>query len=395
MKSYRVALSLILTCCPFPAFAVTLQWSIPAGDRMEMTRTAQVKFLVNEKAEKSYEERNIIDLTCTGISKGASSVRGVFTVYRRDRDRDVFSQEEQYPSEFEIGPLGRFTVPKKYFMPNLRSVPSFPGREVAAGDTWSAEADLVLDAFSVPFKLTFPVEYRLTNIFKKGDADIAEIRFGFLINMNLSGGKYPADFPVKILGKDEGTLYWNIGGNHPAGMKEKYRIIFFFPADGKTLAANEFQMIIDTTVRMYQPVTREQKEEQKRALEKEVPRGIDVDTDRRGLVLRLGDVLFDFDSAGLREASRAALDRIAGILANKYPDREIIVEGHTDGTGGADYNRRLSRDRAEAVARYLAPRTRTDKLSFRGYGADRPIAGNDTKEGRQKNRRVEIIIKLQ
>lgn len=395
MKYFRLVLPLLLACHSIPAAAVTLTWSIPAGDRMEMTRTAQVKFLVNDRLEKTYDERNIIDLTCTESRDGTSRVQGIFTVYRRDREKDVFRQEEQYPSGFEIGPQGRLTVPKQYYMPNLRNVPAFPGRDIAAGEKWTADAELVIDAFSTPFKLTFPAEYRLTKLYKKGESDIAEIEFGFLINMNLAGGKYPADFPVKILGKDEGTLYWDISGNHPVSMKEKYRIMFFFPSGGKKLAANEFRMIIDTSIRMYKPVTREQKEEHKRALEKEVPRGIDVDTDKRGLVLRLGDVLFDFDSAGLREESRAALDRIAGILAGKYADREIIVEGHTDATGGADYNLRLSRDRAETVARYLRQRAGTEKLSYRGFGPDRPIAGNDTSDGRQKNRRVEIIIKLQ
>ena len=394
IKLFSAIVSVFAIFCSYPVFAVTLTWSIPAGDRLEMTRTAQVKFLIDEKPEKTYEERNIIDLTCTDSRDGASRVQGLFTVYRRDREKDVFRREEQYPSEFEIGPLGRFTVPKKYYMPNLRSVPAFPGRDIKVGDTWSADADLVLDVFSVPFKMTFPVLYGLKKIEKKGDSEIAEVQFDFLINMDLAGGKYPADFPVKILGKDEGTLYWDIRGNHPAGMKEKYRIIFFFPSGGKKLVANEFHMLIDTTIRMYKPVTPEQKEEQKRALEREVPGGIDVDTDKRGLVLRLGDVLFDFDSAGLREESRDALDRVAGMLANKYPDREIIVEGHTDGSGGADYNLRLSRDRAETVARYLKPRTSNDKLSYRGFGADRPISGNETREGRQKNRRVEIIIKL-
>jgi len=395
MNYFRMVLPLLLACNSIPAAAVTLTWSIPAGERMEMTRTAQVKFLVNDRPEKTYEERNIIDLTCTDTRDGASRVQGIFTVYRRDREKDVFRLEEQYTSGFEIGLLGHFTVPKQNYMPNLRNIPAFPGRDVKAGDTWSADAELVFNIFSKPFKLTFPVLYGLKKLEKKGDSGIAEIQFDFLINMDLAGGKYPADFPVKILGKDEGTLYWDISGNHPVSMREKYRIIFFFPSDGKRPTANEFRMIIDTSICMYKPVTREQKEEHRHALEKEVPSGIDVDTDKRGLVLRLGDVLFDFDFAGLREESRAALYRIAGILAGKYPDREIIVEGHTDATGGADYNLRLSRYRAETVARYLRQRAGTEKLSYRGFGPDRPIAGNDTGDGRQKNRRVEIIIKLQ
>ena len=148
MKYFRMVLPLLLACNSIPAAAVTLTWSIPAGERMEMTRTAQVKFLVNDRQEKTYEERNIIDLTCTDSRDGASRVQGIFTVYRRDRDKDVFRLEEQYTSGFEIGLLGHFTVPKQHYMPNLRNIPAFPGRDVKAGDTWSADAELVFDSLA-------------------------------------------------------------------------------------------------------------------------------------------------------------------------------------------------------------------------------------------------------
>jgi outer membrane protein OmpA-like peptidoglycan-associated protein len=377
------------------AHAVTLRWDIPKNERLEMTRTASVKFLVNDRAQKIYQERNIIDLTCHAASAQASSVKGVFSVYARDSINEVFQLRTQYPSEFDIDRLGRFTVPKKLFMPNLRNIPTFPEKEVKKGDTWAANADLILDVFSIPFKLTFPVEYKLEDIQKKGDAETAVIGCRFMIDMDLTGGKYPADFPQKILGRDQGTINWDITNNRPAGMKEKYRIIFLFVTGANQKETKEFQMLIDTAVRTYKPVTEQEKEKDRLELKKEIPDGVDVDTDKRGMVLRLGDVLFDFDSAGLRPESMQKLDRIAEILNKKYPDREIIVEGHTDNIGGQEYNQRLSRDRARTVARYLKPRTGSDKLSFRGFGADNPIAGNDTKEGRQKNRRVEIIIKLQ
>jgi len=82
-------------------------------------------------------------------------------------------------------------------------------------------------------------------------------------------------------------------------------------------------------------------------------------------------------------------------LKKRYPDREIIVEGHTDNIGEPQYNDRLSESRARTVAEYLKSKAITDKLSYRGFGSGRPLADNATKGGRQKNRRVEIIIKLQ
>nr|WP_252831800.1 OmpA family protein [Brachyspira pilosicoli] len=81
-------------------------------------------------------------------------------------------------------------------------------------------------------------------------------------------------------------------------------------------------------------------------------------------------------------------------IKQTYPDREIIVEGHTDNTGEANYNQALSEKRAKTVADYILPKLEHDKLSYRGFGDKEPIASNDNPDGRQKNRRVDIIIKL-
>jgi outer membrane protein OmpA-like peptidoglycan-associated protein len=394
MKVLLTVLSILLLYAP-SAFAAALAWDIPKGERLEITRTAEVTFLVNSTEKKTYDERNIIDLTCYDVRDGVSSVKGLFTVYERESGEEVFRTREQYPSDFGIDRLGKFKVPKNYYMPNLRHLPTFPARDIQAGEKWSADAELVLDNFSVPFRLTFPVEYRLVETARKDGVDTAVIEFRFIINMDMTGRKTPADFPVKIAARNDGTILWDIKDNRPVSMKEKYRIMFLFATGEKEAAASEFQMRIQTSMRMYKPVTEEDREKAKRELKKDIPDGVDVDTDRRGLVVRLDDVLFDFDSSNLREDSREKLDKISAMLKKKYPDREIIVEGHTDNTGGPEYNRGLSRDRAGTVAKYLKPRTGSDKLSYRGFGADRPIAGNDSKEGRQKNRRVEIIIKLQ
>jgi outer membrane protein OmpA-like peptidoglycan-associated protein len=391
----KLCMIVLLLTSHVPSYAVSLTWEIPKGERLEITRTAAVKFLVNDRMRKVFQERNIIDLTCIDNRGNASRVKGGFSVYERDSVTEVFHLREQYPSEFDIDRQGRFTVPKQYFMPNLRHLPAFPRKEVAAGDSWTEKADLVLNSFSIPIKLTFPVEYKLIDISKKENSEVAVIQYRFDVDMDFSGGKYPADFPKKITGRDEGTINWNTSENCPVSMKEKYRMAFLFRDGNKQVTANEFQMLISTTMKMYKPVTKEEKEQAREELKKEIPEGMDVDTDKRGLVIRLGDVLFDFDSARLRGDSREKLDRVAGLLKSKYPDREIIVEGHTDNIGAREYNQSLSKERARSVAEYLKQRAGADKLSYRGFGADKPITGNKTKEERQRNRRVEIVIKLQ
>ncbi|MBZ2190554.1 OmpA family protein [Alcanivorax sp. JB21] len=112
----------------------------------------------------------------------------------------------------------------------------------------------------------------------------------------------------------------------------------------------------------------------------------------RGMVVTLGDVLFDTGSAQLRDSTNSNLDKLVSFL-DQYPDQRALIEGHTDNVGSADYNQRLSLQRAESVKQYLTQRGITaNRLSASGFGLQRGIASNDTAAGRQQNRRVEIVI---
>jgi len=125
---------------------------------------------------------------------------------------------------------------------------------------------------------------------------------------------------------------------------------------------------------------------------------VSVGYDERGLVTRMLDrVLFDSGKAQLRRSAQPVLDKVAQVL-QEVPDQPIGVEGHTDNvpikySGWAD-NRALASARANAVVSYLVDKhgIAPSRLTAIGYGEARPIASNDTPEGRQQNRRVEIII---
>lgn len=112
----------------------------------------------------------------------------------------------------------------------------------------------------------------------------------------------------------------------------------------------------------------------------------------RGLMLTLGDVLFDTDSATLKPGAWLTVRKLAVFLKDN-PQRRLSIEGHTDSRGSDAYNQRLSESRAESVRTALiregiAPQ----RLIATGYGEDYPVASNNTAAGRQQNRRVEIVI---
>jgi outer membrane protein OmpA-like peptidoglycan-associated protein len=126
----------------------------------------------------------------------------------------------------------------------------------------------------------------------------------------------------------------------------------------------------------------------------------DLNAEVRGREVRIAmsaDVLFDFDKADLRKEARPELEKVAAVL-KEYPNATARIEGHADGKGDAAYNQKLSERRAEAIRKWLEGEGVKTHLSSKGWGKTKPIApnvrpdGKDDPEGRQKNRRVEIML---
>jgi outer membrane protein OmpA-like peptidoglycan-associated protein len=112
----------------------------------------------------------------------------------------------------------------------------------------------------------------------------------------------------------------------------------------------------------------------------------------RGLVVTLGDVLFDTGQATLKPGADLVIGRLAAFL-NANPETKIMIEGHTDSRGSDEYNEALSERRAQSVANALSVHgVSQDSFRTMGRGKAYPVASNDTPEGRQQNRRVEIIF---
>lgn len=146
----------------------------------------------------------------------------------------------------------------------------------------------------------------------------------------------------------------------------------------------------DEAQKIYNDVTQYVKEQKLSAK-------VTIKKDTRGVLIELQDkILFDSGKAELKSDSMPLLNKISGLL-NKFPN-EVIVEGHTDNlpinTGYYQSNWELSTDRANKVVRYFVEKAGMDGRRFQavGCGEFRPIASNSTPEGRQKNRRVNILI---
>lgn len=112
----------------------------------------------------------------------------------------------------------------------------------------------------------------------------------------------------------------------------------------------------------------------------------------RGLVVNMGDVLFDFGKYNLKPDTKITLAKLAGIIQS-HPGLNLAIEGHTDNIGSDEANMKLSQQRADTVREFLVQQgLAADTVTAVGLGKAEPVADNSTNEGRQKNRRVEIIV---
>jgi outer membrane protein OmpA-like peptidoglycan-associated protein len=112
----------------------------------------------------------------------------------------------------------------------------------------------------------------------------------------------------------------------------------------------------------------------------------------RGLIVNMSDVLFDTGSSTLKPATREKLAKISGIVL-AHPGLSLQIEGHTDSVGSDQMNQQLSERRADSVRDFLIEQgVAGSSVTAKGFGKTQPVASNDTAEGRQKNRRVELVV---
>lgn len=164
-------------------------------------------------------------------------------------------------------------------------------------------------------------------------------------------------------------------------------------ADRARMDANAAQASAEDAQRKAMSAEAQTREAQARAAQLEAQMAdLQAKKSERGMVITIGDVLFDTDQARLKPAGVASAQKLADVLAQN-PNRTVLIEGFTDSTGSAAHNQELSERRANAVAAALTGMgVAANRVAMRGYGQAFPVAGNDSAASRQLNRRVEIVL---
>lgn len=397
-KALRIFIILGMGLALVPLQAEQFRFSYVKGDKFRILSVVQEDVYINRRLTHQAEILNRIAVTITDVSaNGTGRHDAIFQTSERTSSVagwGSFSWSREYRSVFDRDPLGRYTIGKEYYMPVVRDVPLFPDRELAPGDIWSAPGEEVhdfRDSFGIaePYRIPFVAHYTYvgTQPYQGKNYPTFTVRYTiFYEGPPVRGTLYP----LRIMGSSDQTVYWSKELGQPAAYLETFRIVIEL-SNGQTV---EYRGTARADLYEAEPMNREQvAQDIQKALSGEKIENTSVRVSEEGVVISLENIQFEAESAVLLPSEQQKLRQIAQIL-QKYPDRDLLIAGHTALAGTAQGRQRLSEERARAVADFLLTLgvRRPEQVITRGYGAERPIADNSTEAGRSKNRRVEIIL---
>lgn len=366
------------------------------GDKYRAISTVDEDVYVNRRFARSSQILNRIAFETADAAPDGSSgtLRGTFETSERAKGDSAYVISESYDSEFERDRLGRYTIDPKYYMPVVRHVPTFPDRDLSPGDSWAAPGEERHDfrrVFGIPdpYEIPIDVRYRYVGPVSREGKELLLVSASYTIFERPKEPRaYKEAFPVQIAGFSDQKIYWDPAMGQPSAYEESFDFVFDW-SDGSTI---EYRGSARSNVVEAALMDRD-------ALKAEIEKAVagmpnvSVAKTDEGVTISLDDIQFEADSARLKSAELAKVSRIAELL-KRYPDRDILVAGHSAAAGYAAGRKQLSEDRAKSVAeRLIALGARpADRVRAVGYGDERPLADNATEAGRARNRRVEITI---
>lgn len=377
-----------------------LRWQFAEGEILELKKFSdQVVKTGKDSVKRSVFHRVLLESRPGDPTKGFL-LDGTFqTLIKGAEAKQAYTETEKYAASFYLDPIGKFTVDKDQYMPNIRSVPAFSANRDPAlkdeaamdvGATWEGPGEEVMrfeKLVTVPFNVRY--EYRgLENVkSEQGEKSCHK----FISNYELNFGDTEAGGP-RVFGYVTAVWFWDAAQGIPYYAQEDYNVIIV----NEQGLANEFKIKSRSYYRKYRMRDDAGKISLATKLKEDILRDnpqLDVRVTDTGVAISLPDVFFATDSAKLSGDAKDVLENIGKTLRT-LENRHIRVRGHTDNVGEEKYNQQLSEKRAEVVTDYLIDESELnpDSLSYEGRGARDPIADNSIAEGRAKNRRVEIIL---
>jgi outer membrane protein OmpA-like peptidoglycan-associated protein len=390
--------ALVLLLGGFPLRGEEFLYKHTPGDQYRILSTVEEEVYLDRRLSHRAEILNRIAVEVRSVREGLGRHEAVFQTAERATGLAggrSFQWQREYDSVFDRDRLGRLTIDRRYYMPVVRNVPVFPGRDLAEGDTWSAEGHEVHDfrdsfGISEPYRIPFRADYTFLGNREWRGRSFPAFSVSYRISLEPELPGQGALAPRRILGASDQVVYWDRELGQPAAYHENFRMVFELN-NGRTVEyRGRAEAEMGESERM-------DKEDLARELAEDIARlGVEdagVRVVDEGVSISLEDIRFGADSAELLPSELEKLEKI-GELLRRYGDRDLLVEGHTALAVTGAGRQELSRERAQAVAEYLIAKgvRSPGRLVVRGYGAEKPIADNAREEGRRRNRRVEIIL---
>jgi len=328
---------------------------------------------------------------------GSSEIEANYLISEKLHENvQVYALDQEYYSSFNRDKTGLIDIDPSYFMPVVRNVPLFDGRDYQPGDSWEMEGYEVHDfraSYGIEEAFSFPIKVKYKYLGKGekdgNEYDIISIFYSISERSSEYYSRYSI-YPVKITGYSDQTMYWDNITGRPYAYEEEFSIrVNLSNGQMHEFTGTAAARVTESELMDKNLIAKNIGEQ----LEKERLENAVVNIDENGVTITLGSINFGADSSELSFAEKKKLDVIIDILKN-YPERDVLITGHTALAGTPGGRLELSKQRASMVAEYFFSEgvKRRDQLLIIGKGATDPIADNSTAAGMTLNRRVEITI---
>jgi outer membrane protein OmpA-like peptidoglycan-associated protein len=367
------------------------------GDRFRVLSTVTEDVYVNRAFSYRSEFLNRISFSVTDTREGSGLLEGTFVSSEKPPEEGTaYGWSAEYRTSFWRDGKGRYAIDGSYFMPTVRNVPVFPDRELEPGDTWSESGSEVQDfreGFGIPEPFVIPFdaryEYRGKAARDGREYDLIAVSYEVYYSPPAPAA-YAGAYPESVMGYSDQLLYWDPAQGDVISYSEEFRFTYSL-SDARVI---EYRGTAEANVYEAERMDREAVSADIRdRLESMNVAAAAVEATEKGVTIRLSDIRFQADSAELMPSELEKLAKIGEILKS-YPDRDLLIEGHTALAGTAEGRQKLSEGRAGAVGDYFVANAirLPERVVTRGYGAEKPVADNATEEGKSANRRVEITL---
>ncbi|MFP4564443.1 MAG: OmpA family protein [Spirochaetia bacterium] len=397
MKKKIGIIVIFFLVCAAAAWAEIFRFEYDEGEKYRIRSLVNEDVYVGGRFSHHAVILNRIAISVEETENGSGLIEAEFiTSERSEGTGGIFEISDRYDSVFRRDEYGKYDISPEYYMPVVRGVPTFPEESLEPGESWSALGHEVHDFrrnFGVPEPFRFPINvryvYRGKEEYEGREYDAFDIDYDVYYRPRED---YPSLslYPVLLSGTSSQVVYWDAENGRPHAYRESFEFVV-------TLSSGVFVEYIGTAEA--EVIESEKLDRGKaaadirRRLEEE---GYDtgVTETEKGVTITLENIQFLPDSSVLIESEQKKLTLIADILRKEYPERDLLITGHTALAGTPEGRQTLSERRAAAVANFflsLGVRDEEEMIT-QGMGAREPVADNSTERGMRRNRRVEITI---